>query len=200
MKIFLLLFLSLLLPMAVQAEEFFKTKKQVVINELKIFSLKHNLKLTESLCVEIYDSAWLASRHNPAWGPRELVAIKLICVQPKESWFNRKAVNVNKNGTIDVGVMQINSCNWFYSGWWEKFCEGEKYNKKRESLLFSRYFNVEYAAWLNERFKKNGIREYQYYSTKEQKELYDAILNSLGFVFLAERFNDGQYIKKEEVR
>lgn len=49
--------------------------------------------------------------------PRILQAIARV-----ESQYNPRAINWNKNGTYDFGVMQINS-NWYYTlgkDWWMK--------------------------------------------------------------------------------
>ncbi len=186
--------LFLLLPSFLLADDYCITNKQIVIRQLKSFCLTQHWKYTDNLLVEVYDSAWLASKNNPTWGPRILITCKLIVVQVKESpGFNRKALYVNKDGSLDVGSMQINSCNWFGSYWWERYCKKRKYKSNDFGLLFNRYFNLAYAAWLNERFIENRLKQYRYYEKPEQKELYDSLIKSLGIECLAEKYNDGQY-------
>ncbi|MFN8771092.1 MAG: lytic transglycosylase domain-containing protein [Neisseriaceae bacterium] len=54
-----------------------------------------------------YDSCFVQASKNYKVPKEVLVAIASI-----ESRYNRKAINYNKNGTYDIGVMQINSI-WF---------------------------------------------------------------------------------------
>ena len=61
----------------------------------------------EKIIINDYD----ASRFNPSWGPRPLACIKEVCYQYGESRFDNYAFNINKCGSFDMGMGQVNSCH-----------------------------------------------------------------------------------------
>lgn len=72
----------------------------------------------------------------------------LKAVAKTESNFNQEAKNVNKNGSTDLGMMQINS-SWLP--------ELSKFAITRESLLTDACMNVKVGAWiLSNNVKKLG--------------------------------------------
>jgi soluble lytic murein transglycosylase-like protein len=72
----------------------------------------------------------------------------LVAISKVESSFNKKAVNKNKNGSIDVGVMQINSSH---------FADLSR-RGIYPSDLFNPCINVSVGAWiLSESIKRHGL-------------------------------------------
>lgn len=101
----------------------------------------------------------------------------LYCIAKKESKFNPNAINRNSNGSIDIGVMQINSVHL-------KELEKRGFNKEH---LFVPKINIYAGAWLLKRcFNKHGVSEegitcyngriknntYGYEVLRELKEVY----------------------------
>ena len=101
----------------------------------------------------------------------------LYCIAKKESKFNPNAINRNSNGSIDMGIMQINSSH---------LKEIEKLGFKKEHL-FNPKINIYAGAWLLKRcFNKHGVSEegitcyngriknntYGYEVLRELKEVY----------------------------
>ena len=72
----------------------------------------------------------------------------LKAVAKTESNFNQDATNINKNGTTDIGLMQINS-SWLP--------ELAKYSISREDLIKDSCLNLKVGAWiLSNNVKKLG--------------------------------------------
>lgn len=101
----------------------------------------------------------------------------LYSIAKIESNFNPNAVNKNSNGSIDMGVMQINSVHL-------KELEKRGFNKEH---LFDPKINIYAGAWLLKRcFNKHGVSKdgltcyngriknnnYGYKVLKELKEVY----------------------------
>ena len=101
----------------------------------------------------------------------------LYCIAKKESKFNPNAISRNSNGSVDIGVMQINSVH---------LKELKKYGFQKEHL-FNPKINIYAGAWLLKRcFNKHGVSEdgitcyngrienntYGYEVLKELKEVY----------------------------
>lgn len=73
----------------------------------------------------------------------------LKAIAKVESNFNSKALNINKNGTKDYGLMQINS-------WWLNKLEGFGITKK--DLKEDPCINIHVGAWvLAENFNSHGV-------------------------------------------
>lgn len=69
----------------------------------------------------------------------------LWAIAKNESNFNPEAINRNKNGSFDYGVMQINSC-WY-----------KKLGHERWQRLCDPCYNVRIGAWiLSQCIKKHG--------------------------------------------
>ncbi len=65
----------------------------------------------------------------------------LLAIAKSESEFNPKAINKNAKGSIDRGIMQVNS-------WWiEKL---RKYDRKAniEQALYDPHYNIKVGAWI----------------------------------------------------
>lgn len=62
----------------------------------------------------------------------------LYSIAKVESGNNTAAVNYNKNGTVDIGVMQVNSCH---------FKTLERYGFKKEDL-WNPTININWGAWV----------------------------------------------------
>ena len=74
----------------------------------------------------------------------------LYCIAKKESKFNPNAISRNSNGSVDIGVMQINSVH---------LKELKKYGFQKEHL-FNPKINIYAGAWLLKRcFNKHGVSE-----------------------------------------
>ena len=123
--------------------------------------------------------AWEAAPLNPGWGNRRLTTIRLISAAYRESRFDFKAVRLtNKNGTIDLGLMQINSCNWFSGkgrSKWRRFCKRFHKNPNNLKLLFDPFFSMKYAAYLNQSFIKYHHKTLVFSRCKSQKKLYEKL-------------------------
>jgi hypothetical protein len=67
----------------------------------------------------------------------------MICIAEFESSYNSKAVNVNKNGSTDQGLFQIND------GVWSKVCTGDMFDLA-SNLRCARhvYLKQGYTAWV----------------------------------------------------
>jgi len=99
-------------------------------------SLTHQVCAQDGDCIH---SAAICFQINP-------LLIKAIIL--KESGNNPNAVNKNKNGTIDMGIMQINSrhLNTF-----------SRMGITRNELMSNRCTNIFSGSWLlSETIKKNG--------------------------------------------
>ena len=101
----------------------------------------------------------------------------LYSIAKKESNFNTNAINRNSNGSVDIGIMQINSSH---------LKEIEKFGFKKEHL-FNPKINIYAGAWLLKRcFNKHGVSKdgitcyngrikdnpYGYEVLRELKEVY----------------------------
>ncbi len=101
----------------------------------------------------------------------------LYSIAKKESNFNPNAINRNSNGSVDIGIMQINSSH---------LKEIEKFGFKKEHL-FNPKINIYAGAWLLKRcFNKHGVSKdgitcyngrikdnpYGYEVLRELKEVY----------------------------
>ena len=142
--------------------------------------------VSKSLLGQIADCAYMAAELNPHWGNcQEEVAGKLICVSWVESGFDAACINMNNRfGTVDVGWMQVNSCNWQDSGGgcaWETFCSKQKLNPKNLSLLWNLRTNMMFAAYLNELFIKHKQRTYSYGKKPVDLVLYSRLMEIVTF-------------------
>ncbi len=101
----------------------------------------------------------------------------LYSIAKKESNFNPNAINRNSNGSVDIGIMQINSSH---------LKEIEKFGFEKEHL-FNPKINIYAGAWLLKRcFNKHGVSKdgitcyngrikdnpYGYEVLRELKEVY----------------------------
>ena len=89
----------------------------------------------------------------------------LIAIASVESNYNKNSINYNKNGSYDIGVMQINS------GW---FIELKKYNISR-NMLFNPCQNIMIGAWiLEQNIKRYGFNwsAIQHYNGTDTQQKY----------------------------
>lgn len=157
---------------------------------------KYVFEITHEYLHEIVLDSIHAARYNPRWGPRNLVAVKLLVVGFGESCLDPTAMRLNTNGSLDMGLMQVNSCNWFgpeKSSVWFKFCTREGYNPYNMRLFWNPRVNMAFAATLNEIFVRYGQKSYKYYGSERQRKLYTSLITYCGYKKLALEFNDGQY-------
>jgi len=152
------------------------------------------VEFLEAQIINDYD----ASRFNPSWGPRPLACIKEVDYQYGESRFDRYALNINKCGSFDMSLGQINSChitmfNGEKSCGFLNFCKILKV-KPNMLLIWNPYYNSLFSAFLNEDFIKNGQSTYHYYDTPAKRQLYDAMIQTAGLQQWAIQCNDGQYV------
>lgn len=160
-------------------------------------------EVTVDFLVERILDDYDAARFNPSWGPRPLVCIKELTYQYGESRWDRYAVNINKIGSIDLGLGQENSCHFVMLNG-EKSCAFTNFCKMMKlepnlKWIWSAYFNSLFSAYLNEDFIKNGARTYNYYDNPAKQDLYDVMIKATGLKELALQYNDGQYYDKEAV-
>jgi len=142
---------------------------------------KSVVHITKSQVHEVVLAAWQAAPLNPGWGSRRTTTIKLVSAAYRETRFVFDAVHVNKNGTIDIGLMQINSCNWFSGKGckkWKRFCKSQKLKPKNIGALMDPYISMGYAAYLNQTFIKNHCHQYVFYGYRSQRKLYDLMLKA----------------------
>lgn len=166
----------------------------------KPYAFEVTVEFLEERIIDDYDAA----RFNPAWGPRPLACIKELDYQYGESRWDRYAVNINRIGSIDLGLGQINSCHFVMldgakSCAYINFCKMMKLEPNLK-WIWSAYFNSLFSAYLNEDFIKNGARTYKYYDNLPKQNLYDVMVKTTGLKELALQYNDGQYFDKEEVK
>lgn len=153
-------------------------------------------KLTHEYLTHIVESSYDASRFNNSWGPRRLATIKLLVAAYGESRYDGLAVNVNRNGSVDLGILQINSCHWFGvkdGAEWARFCKMEGIDPNNTRLLLNVYYNINYAGWLNEQFIQGRHATYHYYDAKSKRALYDALLKVTGLKKVALKYDDNEY-------
>ncbi len=170
-------------------------------NELYIYRRnaegKYKWKITPEYLKEQVDNAYEASAFLPSWGSRELVTIKLLSIAYGESNFDPTAINyTNNNGSMDVGIIQENSCHWFSPNGketdWHMFCKKARIRGDFKQLWNPRV-NFMFGAYLQE--QACGEREscYHYYKTKNQKHFYRTLVNSLKLEQEAVRNHNHQY-------
>lgn len=129
--------------------------------------LHYNL-LRTSYVKKLVKECWDAALLDPSWGSREQVTIKLLCSAYGESHFNRYCVNINRNKSIDRGILQINSCNLpIFKNW----CIDNKLKYKID-LLYDYHINIVFAAYLNEWHIKKHQRVYRYQGKPDQARIY----------------------------
>jgi hypothetical protein len=108
-------------------------------------------------------NAYDASELNPSSGSRKQTTIKLLDNQYIESRFNQYAFHLNSDGSWDIGLGGINSCNWFDkvgAQIWENFCIKQGLDPKNISLLYDSRVNTFYMAYLMELYGKKHWRLY----------------------------------------
>lgn len=105
----------------------------------------------------------------------------LYSIAKKESKFNPNAINRNSNGSVDIGVMQINSVH---------LKELEKYGFRKEHL-FNPKINIYAGAWILKRcFNKHGVSEngINCYNGRIENNTYAyEIIKELKFVYEKEK-------------
>lgn len=114
---------------------------------------------------------------NPAWGTVQ-AATRRWCVavytQTRFGWWEEND-HLNRNGTIDRGIAQINSIHFEPGGDWWTFCKQEGYNPCEE-LVWNPAVNLQFAAWYNQRAIEKDQDTYHFNRTKIQQELYAELL------------------------
>jgi hypothetical protein len=180
-------------------------KKQDELSVLRIdpkTNSKYLYIITKEYLKDIIDDAYEASINCPGWGPRRLVALKLVAVAYGESRFDSTAIRLNTNGTLDFGIMQVNSCHLLTAprvSEWFRFCRREGIDPTKMKNLWIPETNMAFAALLNEDFIQSKKDCYTYYKSDPQKGIYDILIKSAGFEKLAIKYNDGQYIPQTYV-
>lgn len=109
---------------------------------------------------------------NPSWGSREETAIKLLGSIYNESGFVADSMNAkNRNKTIDVGILQINSVHWkaphSKRTTFSNFCSAHKLRKDMVTLWNPRT-NILFAAYVNEMMCQQKLRSYNYRNSKRK--------------------------------
>ena len=138
---------------------------------------KHHIRKTylktaylRGVVQDCFDSAYL----NPSGGKEIEAGIKLLSAAYGESGFYWKARHVNRNGTTDAGILQVNSVHWFGNGQihptWSEFCNtmGLDYGLNQ---LWTPRINIEFAATINEIIQKTGKHGYKYASWKRPDQI-----------------------------
>jgi len=97
----------------------FIVRNQGNMNTIKIVG---RTELTASKMKDLYSSGLYKSFYRvlKLKGFEEYFIPRLFCIAKMESSFNPAAKNVNKNGTVDVGLFQINSV-------WKRSCKNPLY-------------------------------------------------------------------------
>ncbi len=128
---------------------------------------------------EIVDETYIASVLNPGWGDPKTATRKLLVAIYTQSRFLKTAYNehLNKNGTKDIGIAQINSCHWSTrKSDWYQFCHQEGLKSHDPGQLWDSSINILFAAWYNQKALDNDQTCYHFNRTKDQKRLYQALL------------------------
>jgi hypothetical protein len=156
--------------------------RDVVADRCTYYCLKHDRPADREHLRSLVDEYYKASARCPRWGKPRVCAVRLMVAGYWESGFNPETVNFNQNGTIDLGTMQINSVHWFKTEGqktdFELFCR-EMGVKPKVALLLDERFNIEYAAWLQERCLRFHLAPYHYDDYPEKKLLYDLLMDVL---------------------
>ena len=125
-----------------------------------------------------------AASLNPSGGGLELAGIRLLSAAYGESAFYSGARFVNRNGSTDIGIMQVNSVHWFGKGQvpptFRDFCDdqGLEYDTR---LLYRTGINIKFAAVVNQMLYRQHCRTYRfnYWKRPDQRKYYKLLLEAI---------------------
>jgi hypothetical protein len=125
-----------------------------------------------------------AGELNPSGGPPLEAGIKLLSAAYGESGFYAAARYVNKNGSTDAGIMQVNSVHWWGKSQvhptWGEFCDKLGYTYDLAKLWKPR-INIQFAAIINEMLAQQHQRTYRfnYWKRPDQQKLYKLLQQAI---------------------
>ncbi len=146
-----------------------------------------NYYLTDQDIEQAVFYSWEASGENPGWwgqyNGRKLGAIRILLSAYGESSLNLYCAHVNKNKSVDMGPMQVNSCHWFNmppKSPWGRYCFGHHLDPNKIETIVNPRNNFGFAAYLNELFMKTGQDTYHYDGRISQVRFYTFLLKRMG--------------------
>ncbi len=124
----------------------------------------------------IVKSAYEAAKVSPSLGPRGLAALRWQAIAFGESSMNPKQVTRNTNGSLDHGIVQVNSIHLKKprtpgQSTWSLFCRQYGFKKSLKNLENIRV-NMLFGAYIQEMHaREGGSWSYKWASKKQPQQV-----------------------------